>query len=546
VADDVKMTFTGNAADAERAIAQLERKYDSLENKIKRLKSTSKEGGSGFEKMTAGAVQFGQALTGIGGPLDAILKGIDIAKQEWADLVMRQEKARAAHTKFASPLEQFIFNTQGDAEFKTVASREAEVNRIVKETGVSRDQVAETAGEAASAKAQLPLRRAFDATEATMRLLPNTPAAQPLVAASALDVIKDLPGLDPEDAIGMMISLGRSSRIKDNAALAQHGMPAVIGASKLDRMEREERIRAGEIQRPDARAEMALEDESYRRNAAIVSALTQAAQDPEGRVTRTAVTSLSVQLDEFFRGRPEFANLDMLHERIQFMQDNPQAQKAFFEGGEFSGKKSSGLQLTVKGPDGQEINMAADRASFEKKVLPALMDLTTKGSSADQAYREALAGMPALSQGDQVYREMIAEMKTSPTLNIAEQERRMQGVADRGFFGDTMGATTSVVRSKLDEVLQAANFGAVSRKTAGLEFEARTLFQSPQAAASAIIEPLIRSVESGFGTKPLGLSQGGNQADAQVLREMLDELKKLNAKPPPRAPINPRGNVEAN
>lgn len=530
MADDVKMTFTGNAADAERAIAQLEKKYDALENKIKRLKTTAKpDGGKSFlDKMGEGAAAAVQNFTGISSGIDSANAGLRIMSAEWDNILQKQEKSLNAHKKFASPLEQTIFNTQGDAEFKTVKSREAEIERIAKATGVSREQVAMTTGDAASAKGQLPLRRAYEATEATLRLLPNTPAAQPVVAGAALDVVKDLPHLQVEDPMGMMIAVGGSSRVKDNEALAKHAMPAIIGVSKIDRMEREQQIREGIIKRPGELRTRDLEDESYRQNAALFSALTQATQDTEGRVSRTALTSAAVQLDEFFRGRPEFAKLDTFHERVQFMQDNPQAAKAFFEGGEFGGKKSQGFQLSVKGPDGQPIDMTADRASFERKVLPGMQDLFTKGSQSDLQYRAALEGMPRLSEGDKVYSEMLGELKTSKTLQVAEQDRRLAGVADRGFFADTSGATTAVIRKSLDESLQAAGYGYASRTTARAEFDARSFFQSPESAAASVIEPLVRNIQSNYGMEPLGLSGRGNGADAQVLQEMLSELRKIN------------------
>src|SRR5690349_10877679 len=97
MAGDVSLRFSGNSEDAQRAVVALEKKYESLEARIKRIDKTSRESGSvnPFKGLTD---NIGSALAGVA----SVGTALRVLRSIYDDIHQKHEKA---------------FNTQ-----KTVAS----------------------------------------------------------------------------------------------------------------------------------------------------------------------------------------------------------------------------------------------------------------------------------------------------------------------------------------------------------------------------------------------------------------------------------------
>lgn len=464
MADDVKVTFTGNSADAEKAIAQLERKYDALEQKIKRLGKVSKEsadqGKTALDRMGDGAAKLASSLTGIGSPIDAISVAIAQIGREWDAVIQRQDRAKREAMDYAAVLENLAINTRGDASFPTLEAVDNRVKAIANRTGVAPKDVAGSLSYAMSAKANLSGEDAAKSVESVLSIIPNLKEAQNVMVGAVLDVRKSFPQASDADVQGFMFQAMQTSRVVETEKFAKNAMPAILGGAKVD------------------------ESKDLRANSAIYNTLTQFGEDVEGRRSRTAAIALNMQLKEFLKDEP---GLDSNMKRVEFMQQNPAARQAFLYGGEFKGR-NRGQQMTVTGPDGEEYSVGGNRASFERQVFPAVEQLLTGGSKAAQSMKDAYQFTPELVGAGSVYQSMLQELKANKTINLADNNRKLMNAAAGASLNDTTGAMTSAYRGGLGEIMQANRFSAMSRTLAGYEYDVRTAFgQDPNAAAQGAV-----------------------------------------------------------
>lgn len=461
MADDVKLTFTGDSAGAEKALAQLERKYDALENKVKRIKAVTKPDGRDiFDKMADGALRLGGALTGVNGPLDVLMLGVQQLRKEWEAVIARQDRARAVSIDYASVLENLAINTRGDASFPTLEAVDKEVKRVSKETGVEPKNVAQAMNYAMSAKGDLSGKEASAAVQSVLAVIPNLREAQDVMVGAVLDIRKSFPEATSEDVQGFMFQAMQTSRVTETEKFAKNAVPAILGGAKVD------------------------ESKDIRANSAIYNTLTQFGEDVEGRRSRTAAISLNMQLKEFLKDEPQ---LDSNLKRVQFMQQNPEARQAFLYGGEFKGRKRS-AEMTVTGPDGEEFTVGGKKASFERQSFPAVEQLLTGGSRAAESLKAAYEFTPELKGSGAVYEQMKQELKNNSTIQLADMDRKLKNAATGASLDDVEGARTGAVRVGLDDVMAANKFSYLSRTLSSVEYNARTMFgQSPLEAAQAVV-----------------------------------------------------------
>lgn len=512
MADDIKMRFAGDSADAERAIAQLERKYEGLENRIKRLtqemKDKRREGVQGFDALAQGAQRFGTALTGIGGPLDAVLQAINLAKTEWDDLIRRQEKSRDENVKYAHAVESMAINIFGDKTL-TLPAAKRHVEQISARTGVAPSVVAEAIGTGASARGHLPAGDVPPAVEAVLRTIPQLVESHALLTGVVLDVRKDVPKASPGDVIGFAQAMMSQSRVTTMRDLAQHAMPGVVGLAKLEG------------------------GANYRDNAALMASLTQASNDFSGRTSRTAGVALALQLREFLKGNAE---LDTTAKRIAFMQQTPEARNAFLYGGEFQGKRGAGLQMNVTGEGGEQFQIGTDRASFERKMFPAIEAILTQGSQAAKNLESARRAIPELLGASVANEEFIAGKNADPTIMFAEREMKMQQASTRGRLRDLRGASRASIRSAMDEALQTAGYGYIQRSIRSVDFDLGTGLEGRDPAE--------------FAARQLGTARDflspSDSSGRQVLQDMIDALRGIQHNTAPKPGLNGQKEPGAN
>src|SRR5436305_1848415 len=92
---EVKLKFLGNAGDAERAIASLEKKLQGLENASKQLSKAQREGAGDFER---GFEQMGRSVLRVVAPMSLASKGLQVIRAEYGALSEMQDKAKDAST----------------------------------------------------------------------------------------------------------------------------------------------------------------------------------------------------------------------------------------------------------------------------------------------------------------------------------------------------------------------------------------------------------------------------------------------------------------
>ncbi len=459
--DDVKLTFVGDAAGAEKAIADLDRRFTNLENKIKRFKSATKPDGRDiFDKMADGAARLGSSLTGVNGPIDLLMLGVRQIGKEWDAVLARQERARTVSLDYASVLENLAINTRGDASFPTLEAVDKEVKRVSKETGVEPKNVAQAMNYAMSAKGDLSGADASKAVQSVLGVIPNLREAQDVMVGAVLDIRKSFPQATSEDVQGFMFQSMQTSRVTETEKFVKNAVPGILGSAKVD------------------------ESKDLRANSAIYNTLTQFGEDVEGRRSRTAAISLNMQLKEFLKEEP---GLDSNLKRVQFMQQNPESRQAFLYGGEFKGRKRS-AEMTVTGPDGEEFTVGGKKASFERQSFPAVEQLLTGGSRAAESLKSAYDFTPELQGSGVIYEQMRKELKANQTIQLADMDRKLKNAAVATSLDDVEGAKAGSVRGGLDDIMAANKFSYMSRTFAAGEYNVRTMFgQSPLDAAQASV-----------------------------------------------------------
>lgn len=85
----VNIKFAGDAAGAERAFTQLEKKVDDLTNKLKHAGRTSKESADGSDRLAS-------AIAGIAGSVATVSGAVAFGRQAWATYAGEIDKASAA------------------------------------------------------------------------------------------------------------------------------------------------------------------------------------------------------------------------------------------------------------------------------------------------------------------------------------------------------------------------------------------------------------------------------------------------------------------
>lgn len=510
MADDVKLKFAGDGADGERAIAQLERKYESLENKLKHLYDLSKRGSKdakdGFLAVKDAVGDVGSAITGISGPMDVFLKLIQTAKSEFDDFVQRQEKSKTKTLDYAHAMEKLAVDLQGDPTLP-VAQADKEVRRIAAKTGVDMKYVASALGTGVSAKGHLPSADIVPIVETVATAVPLLKTEHDMMVATIADLRKTDPRITPEGGFGFMLAAKQQARITELPSLVQHGMPAIIGLNKMDG------------------------GQNWRENAAIYAALTNAAQDPSGRKSRTASIALAVQMKEFLQDVPELKdNLD----RIQFFQKHPDARKAFLEGGDFRGKRRKGLQMTVTGEGGEQFNIGTDRASFEKQMLPAIQGLLGGSKTDVETLNEALKRIPEASGAQAIgeYQDFLRNIKGLGPVQAADTEQKLTALADLAFIGDEQGAMSAILRSRMDEVMQSAGVGWFRRQQHGVLFNTATMLGGADPSLQA---------QRQLGLQAAAMTPGSE--GQQVLIRAVEILEEIASHVKPQPGI--KGQVEA-
>lgn len=500
MSDDVKLTFTGNSADAEKAIAQLERKYDALEQKIKRLKTATKPEPSFIDGLSAGADKAAMSITGISGPLDVLRMGINQIGAEWDAVIQRQERARQSSMDYAQTLEQLYINAVGDESFPDLATADKTVRQLSQKTGVEPKDIANALNVAIAAKGNLAPGTDIAMVDKVLSMIPLSTSSHDGAVAGGLGLQKALPGTTPEQALGFLLRSAGTSAVASNEKFVKNAVPAILG---------------GVVSDPSRDARGA---------SAIYNTLGQVSGDVEGRRTRTAAISMELQLQKFLEDEKQLvSHMD----RVRFMQQTPEAMRAFMDGGEFKGRKR-GHDMVVTGPDGEEYSVGGKKASFERQMEPFVRELLTGGSNAAKMLEDLYEKTPEVAQSGQFYDKAVADLKQNPNIRVAESEKKLDSFNRNLQLNNIEDATADVIYKGMQRGIEDAGGSSVSTWKSFVRFTGRRMLgQSPQEAATNTLQDTIQDNRRNIAFGPQ--QQSVEDAFNTRMQSLIDRINTLNA-----------------
>lgn len=534
MADDVKLTFTGNSADAEKAIAQLERKYDALEQKIKRSGAVSKkvadESAMSFAKMGQAITSSASALTGISGPADVASAAWRVATNEVNTYLERTKRAASASATYAQTLEQLYINAVGDPSFPDLATADKTVKNISGKTGVEPKDVAAALNVGIATKGNLPAGADVEMVDKVLSLIPLSTGSHEGMVTGGLGLQKAIPGTSSEEGLGFLLRAAGTSHVASNEEFVKNAVPAILGGIATD------------------------ETKDARGSAAIYNTITQLSGDVHGRRSRTAVLGFEAQAKEFLKEEPQ---LKSHMDRVKFLQDNPDAAKIFMHGGEYKGRKRS-QEMTVTGPDGEEYTVGGKKYTGERQMTPFIEELLL-GANGKKMLQDIYAKTPVLADSEAYYQQAAKELSANPNVQVARSEKLIDARTRQFQLDNQRDAQFGVADQGLTKGLADSGLGWADQMAARGEFYARTGLggQNPAEAAKAVVggwaaqhelqasrwtggaqgledvqstAGRLRQLESDFGRQARNPAQPAPDDEMkQIARQQLEETKKLNS-----------------
>ena len=488
----VSLTFTGNSNDAEAALARLERKYNSLENAIKRSATTSKTAGSDG---AAAFAQWGQSITGISSAFDLATKAIGIFKGEYDDLLSRQKAAKDANVDFGKVAAEMALNLGAGDEANSAIEH---LKVLSKRTRVAPAQLAPILDVAQAAKGGLDEKTVDETIASVADIARLSPEAMKTIVGASLDLQRHLPGTTPKQAIGFALNAGAESHVAEASKYATNTLPAVTAIAAEDK----------------TGPEFA---------ASFINAMTKVTNDQEGRSSRTGMLALHYQLK---RALPEMKGFE---ERVRFAQDNPEFTKAFLEGGQFRGKELPAQDMDVTGPGGEEFSFKGRAASFEKKTKPAIEQLLNKESEGYKESQRNLTAIPKLAESDASFEKKAKGVRENPNLQVAEKANEFKIKAELDKLNDIRGAIDATTREGVDAALAAQGFGRAFRNEVALEATLRGV-GGENGTHGENVRKALESQRDNLRRAEMQFPKSTAGTDANKLDEILETLPKSEKK----------------
>lgn len=425
----IKYTFTGDSADAQAAIAKLEKKFDALEARIKAVATKSKDAGSGFDAMTKGAMGAAVAVTGIGSGMDLILKGIQAANAEWQDFVDRQAKAKDENLAFAASMTDLAAATSGG-----LPAAKERAARLSEKGNVKIESVPEGLNRLQAAKGILQTdKNVDDAFLAAANVARHKNETMVGLAETSLSITGQLRGTTAEQAIGWSKTAMENSRAASPADWNRNALPAILGANKIN----------------NTPIEYAT---------AMNDAIGNAANDKTLKRTATAQLGLEMQLAKALPELPDTRS------RVEAIQADTELRDAFLEGKKHKGKALPGLKTEFVGPDGEVLNMDGGMMAGEKRMFPAIKDMLTKGTPSADTLAKTFRDLPKLQDSKPLYDKWAAEMSEDPNMQVADRSMKLQNNAQGLRIRDTEGAIGSINREGFEDNMSASGIGWFERQ----------------------------------------------------------------------------------
>ncbi len=260
------------------------------------------------------------------------------------------------------------------------------------------------------------------------QLTRDKPQELNLLVGAALDLAKASGTKEAEKNLGFMLHVGGESRMVDTRQNAINVPPAIIAAVNSMKGDRQQTaIDAG----------------------AVFAAVGSQAADVRGEATSTSVTSLAVQMRDYFEKGVE-KNIGG-HKFRQKPKDDP---------GTFEGRISF-LQQNEK-----ERRQFFENSSFERKFQVPIEQLLTPGSEADKQFR---ASREKLKFDDTEFRSQAKDLRgLTAATSMASIDAAAKGQQQVAELENTPGARIAKAREIRDKALSEAR--DYSPQMAGLKY----------------------------------------------------------------------------
>lgn len=467
---NVKMKFSGDAANAEAAIARLERRYDSLEAKIRHTSASSKRGS---KEAGDGVSALIGRFTSLASPIVAATAALRLYNDSLRDTEDRQKKVANSITTFATAFRQAAINYGGDPD-----ELRAKIKVVGGDTKQSETLVARALSDAFSARGDLSDAQTLDSVKQALRFAGNIEDAVQPLSGVALDALKILPkGTTPQQAIGLVDSIGQLARVTDTTSVAENIAPAALKV-------------------------IGNYGDSPQFAAALTATLTQADIDPKGLRTRTLVPALAEQL------RERIPWLNTTEERLSAVQADPALQNAFLNGGEFNGVKFA-------------------PASFERQSAPAIEQLI-KGGAGARILENYLTRVPTLDQAGKLFEAKVTRIDAEASQKAAAADRSLKAGTESLQLENINDAYAGTARNNFDERLQNIGVGYGERFITARRLNfARSFGVNELDAQIAATQGLLSSRSAGANAATGGVAAVNAREDETVpaLKELLKEMQ---------------------
>ncbi len=447
MAADVTLRLQAQIGNTQQVITALEKKVEKLGNKLDIASKKGRKGAQGlrgdFNKVAKTAGRVALAIGGIAGGIGLAVKGVQLLKREFTDLLARQNKALQSVLTFDQALIQAARNSIGIFTFEEVRQRSI---KLAQETGVTKVKAAGAIGAAVTSTGVTNKKEAdlaISAARASLRFAPNAATeTQESLAAVAASTAKRL-DVSTEAAIGFMLRVSTQANVAKLEPQVTNIAPVILNLAAVGFNPTE----AG----------------------ALISTLTQQIGDFSGEISGTAAINLGVGLAKQVRARPKkFPGLEVNEagkivdqagksaagRALDILRDDRELKEVFFEGGILDGIRTSKTALG-KG-----------------KAKTPIRGILTKGTKAQLQFEGSKKAIGGFDEGQGTFDKFVNARKEATP--VTEVNRTFKSLAEGLRTADKAGAIASAVREGLEDVLSSSNLGKTSRDIAQLKFEVAT------------------------------------------------------------------------
>ena len=494
--------------------------YDKLQRKVvgleEKLRGVTKES-RGQQSLSASIGQsMGQAITGaIAGyaTLQGAIQLVNSALQEQARL-----NAEAARTTM----------TVADAQAEVIKNlgmiSTADASSFIKDI----EAISKTAGMPSTAPV-------FSAAAAVLSGVESNQALTKGILAESLPFFKN----KPEDLAPFAGAVGDLATIA--GATSQQDIRSIVGMvlstqaqARIVSMEQFKNA-APAIAAGATVDKSGNKMEAIRQSAAMFSAIGGAIKDPEGALTKTAVSEVATALSELLPERNVLdaegkikrkgTGLRTMDERLRAVQASPELQRRLFETGE-------GMQA----------------ASFRGPITPVIRDLVSNPES--EVAKRYAAAMVAIRPDTSLVDQMRANLEgATPQLALSGSARRVSGAVERAQLSGpsaTLGTVAESIQKTFQQTRQNWLLDPLREKVFNAEMAFTRNFRGPDAALQLAEDEIVGRMR-GWAKAPQILdgrpatpptteeiqAAGPLSEDAatalEVLRALLDEIKLMRS-----------------